>query len=299
VIHAVEEAIFPALLANLFARKVLIYDMDSSLAEQLTEGWPLLYPMRPLLRSFERLAVRQSDAVIAVCQVLADKAAEHAPDKPICVLNDVALEAEGDGGEVVNLRDNLRLRGRLALYVGNLEHYQGIELMLEAFARLDGTEPVDLVVIGGNTDDIAIYQTRAHQLGITDRTHFIGPRPLPHLSRYLAQADILLSPRLRGVNTPMKIYSYMLAGKAILATNIVSHTQVLDMASAALADPTPAALAEGLMRLLRDSALRERLGIAAAAAVRQRYSHAEFERKLLGVYAELSAAGAVGAAERA
>ncbi len=71
---------------------------------------------------------------------------------------------------------------------------------------------------------------------------------------------MLVSPRLSGHNTPMKLYSYLAAGKAVLATRIRSHTQVLTDDNALLVEPTAAALARGLDALLRSPALRERLG---------------------------------------
>lgn len=43
--------------------------------------------------------------------------------------------------------------------------------------------------------------------------HFFGPKPLKKLDHYLADADILVAPRIKGVNTPMKIFPYMHSGK--------------------------------------------------------------------------------------
>lgn len=296
VIHAVEEAIFPALLANLVARKRLVYDMDSSMADQLMERWPQMRLFRPVLDGFERLAVRRSSLVLPVCQALADKAAQHAPGKPVHILHDIAFEPEPEAAHrAEDLRRSLGLRGLMALYVGNLERYQGMGPMLEGFAMLGPDERIDLVVIGGNGAEIESHRALAHRLGVADRAHFIGPRPLALLPHYLTQADILLSPRLKGQNTPMKIYAYLLAGRAILASNIGSHTQVLDDSCALLAEPKPPALAEGLKRLARDPDLRARLGRAAAALARERYSHAEFERRLMAAYAVLGTGAPPGA----
>lgn len=72
--------------------------------------------------------------------------------------------------------------------------------------------------------------------------HFLGAQPVALLSAvYLAQADILVSPRSKGSNTPMKLYSYLASGKPILATNLWTHTQVLTAASAVLTEPRPRA----------------------------------------------------------
>ncbi len=59
------------------------------------------------------------------------------------------------------------------------------------------------------------------------------------MANMFSQADILVSPRIKGTNTPMKIYSYLQSGKPILATDMPTHTQVLSRTTAMLADPSP------------------------------------------------------------
>ena len=80
-----------------------------------------------------------------------------------------------------------------------------------------------------------------------------------------------MSPRLKGLNTPMKIYSYLDSGSAVLATRLRTHTQVLDDELAYLVEPEPAALGRGLAALLRDArspppARGQRQGVRAARA---------------------------------
>ncbi len=63
-------------------------------------------------------------------------------------------------------------------------------------------------------------------MGIASHVYFCGSRPLQELGHYLNQANILLTPRIQGNNTPMKLYSYLGSGKAVLATDLLAHTQV-------------------------------------------------------------------------
>jgi glycosyltransferase involved in cell wall biosynthesis len=108
------------------------------------------------------------------------------------------------------------------------------------------------------------------------------------LNSYLCQADILVSPRAWGSNTPLKVYSYMKSGKAILATRIRAHTQVLDDECAILREPNVEALAGGLKDLFKDRETRLRLGWAARARVESEYSREAFRRKLLEAYERMS-----------
>jgi glycosyltransferase involved in cell wall biosynthesis len=89
----------------------------------------------------------------------------------------------------------------------------------------------------------------------------------------------------------MKVYSYMNSGTALLATRILSHTQVLDDDCALLVEPNPQALAKGLATLAADGALRARLGAAARWRARERYSVEAFREKVRAAYRTLEAPG--------
>ena len=292
VVHAVEESIFPAAFFNLFARKQLVYDMDSLMSEQIVEKWRAFRLLAPLLRGFERLAMRRADWVLPVCEDLADKVRPHVPPARVVVLPDAPLPEPTSTVAVENLRDYVGDDDLIALYVGNLEGYQGVELMLEAMARIPVGARVSLIVIGGLPHQISRETARAEALGIAEHVRFLGPRPLAALKRYLEQADILLSPRLHGGNTPLKLYSYMNAAKPILATRIRSHTQVLDDRCALLCHPDAAALACGLTILVEDPALRTELGNAAAKRVEAAFTPQAYRAKLLGAYSRVAQAHA-------
>ena len=88
----------------------------------------------------------------------------------------------------------------------------------------------------------------------------------------------------------MKLYSYLAAGKAVLATRIRSHTQVLSDDCALLVEPTAPALASGLDALLRSPALREQLGLAARRLATTRYSVEQFRESVASAYRRLAIA---------
>ena len=287
VIHACEEAVFPALWLARRARLPLVYDMDSSMADQLMEKWGWLRAFRWLLEGFEKRAVRGANLVLPVCRSLADKVQAFAPGKPMAILHDQAMQFPPVPAGTEELRTQLGITGPILLYVGNLEHYQGIDLLIDGFAAAAGAPDSALVIIGGAAKDVEAYRAKVAALGLAGRVHLLGPRPLNRLSYYLEQADVLVSPRLRGVNTPMKVYSYLLAGRAVVATRIVSHTQVMEDDFACLVEPEPAALGRAFETLLRDPDQRARLGARAAAVARERHSAEAYRRTLLNAYQQL------------
>lgn len=290
VVHAVEEAVFPALFFAWRHGAKVVYDMDSSLARQLMDSHVIFRGLRRTVRGLERWALRRADLVLAVCDDLADLAREAGgPADRVHVLRDVPLEANPSGEPVDDLRAMWPSGTTLALYVGNLVRYQGIDLLLEATRRLPVDSGVRIVVIGGSDADVAAYRAMTGDQGIADRITFLGRRPIGDLPAYLRQADILISPRTKGGNTPLKVYSYMAEGKAILATRLSSHTQVLDENTGWLFDPNPQAMAEALTQLAGDPETRERLGRAARRLVETEYSAETYRLALRKAYLELTA----------
>jgi glycosyltransferase involved in cell wall biosynthesis len=301
LIHAVEESAFIAAAIQRLVGTPYVYDMDSSLAEQLVDAYPSLQFAFPTLRRCEAVAVRHSLGVLTVCAALEDVAHGHAPDKPIGLVEDTTLlgveqdrSGNGQGGDTL-LPAGVGSQTPVAMYVGNLEHYQGIGLLLDGFRRtLIRVPDAHLVIVGGLQADISRYRRRTQQLGIATRVHFLGPRPIRLLDGLLKRADVLVSPRLKGLNTPMKIYSYLDSGTAVLATRLRTHTQVLDDHTAYLVAPDPEALGNGLADLLSDPVLRERLARQAKAYVQREFTPEAAHRKLGSFYSmmESKASGA-------
>jgi glycosyltransferase involved in cell wall biosynthesis len=288
LVHAVEESAFMALLAKWLFRVPYVYDMDSGLAQQMADRFPVLARVRGLLDFCERRAVRGAAGTLAVCGSLEDQARSFHPEGLVARLEDVSLLREG-AEDVEAIHPPEWAGDPIVLYVGNLQAYQGIDLLLAGFARaLPEVPAAKLVVVGGSPEEIEHYRREAERLGITSSACFAGPRPVESLGACLHRATVLVSPRVTGANTPMKVYSYLDSGRPLLATRLPTHTQVLHDGIALLVDPGPVAMGEGLARLLRDPDLQERLAIDARAYAQRELTPEAFRRKLLGFYDAVS-----------
>jgi glycosyltransferase involved in cell wall biosynthesis len=288
VVHAVEESAYIGMLGRRLYGVPFIYDMDSSLAQQLVEQLPLLAVLLPVLLLCERTVVRASMGTVVVCRALEDIARGYSPAHPVARVEDCSLLEDG----LSLLREPLpeaARRGPVAMYVGNLEAYQGIDLLLEGFRHaLREERNAQLVLVGGTAQAIAAYRARAAELEIAANVHFLGPRPVSLLGNYLRQADVLVSPRIRGVNTPMKLYSYLDSGVPVLATRLPTHTQVLDDSLAVLVDPVPEAVGTGLVALFRDPMARAEFGSRGRRLARREFATQAVERRLRDFYVEVS-----------
>jgi glycosyltransferase involved in cell wall biosynthesis len=290
VIHAVEESVFMALFLKFWFKIPYIYDMDSSLSQQIVEKYPTCAFLNPLLKFFEKIAIRNSEVVVPVCDSLARFVEKYNP-KRVVILRDVSLLKDVRKADQISLKKELGIGDSLiVMYVGNLEAYQGIDLLIESFAlALKKSAKTDLVIVGGPVLDMQKYKNKSFALGIGDKVHFLGPKPVESLSDYLSQADILVSPKIKGGNTPMKIYSYLHSGKAVLATDLPAHTQVLDSRVALLSAPLPDEFSKRMLSLIESSALRLQLGEAGKKFLEEKYSYEYFKKELHGLYDWLEA----------
>ena len=215
--------------------------------------------------------MRRAVVVIPVCESLARIARDAGAARTIVLTDPPAFSATPGPGAAA-LRRQFGLTGTCFMYVGNLEAYQGVDLLLEAFAVAVGRgKDIGLVVVGGKPADVNAFQAVADRRGIAARTRFLGPRPVAEMGSLVAAADVLVSPRIKGVNTPMKIYAYLNSGKPILATDIESHSQVLDGSIAVLEPAAADRFADGICRLADDAGLREELANRAALVAREKF----------------------------
>ncbi|BAM02571.1 glycosyltransferase family 4 protein [Phycisphaera mikurensis] len=297
VVHAGEEAVF---LAGWLRRRLglpYVYDMDSSIAQQLVEKKRALRPLSPLFDGLEARAIRGALACAPVCPALADLAVA-AGAQHVETLHDVSQLAEPDRPATGWLHGRLGLPAStpLAVYVGNLEAYQGVGLLVEAMATptmaagVAGDAVAVVVGGGGEPGARATLEARAAALGVGGRVRFAGPHPADRLDEVLAEATVLVAPRTRGINTPQKVFPYLHSGKAVLVTDLPTHSQRLGPSFCRLAAPEPVAFGAALAGLLGDPDTRARLGAAGRAFVLAEHTFKAHQRRVDRLYDRVAAA---------
>ena len=284
-LHTHEEAgLMGVFLARVFGCKHL-YDMHSDLSQQMSNF--AFTKNKFLLRCMEgiqKFIVRNADAVIAICPDLETTVKAIDAEKPVYMIENVAVDEalpEANMDDVVALRQKLQLGdGPILLYTGTFEGYQGIELVLRSIPTVCVAFPnARYVFAGGKPEQVEVQRKLAQELGIADMVRFVGQRPLEEMPMYMAMADVLLSPRSKGTNTPLKLYTYLRSGKPILATAILSHTQILTPQMAVLVPPTAEGLATGALQLLEQPEHAQQLGEQGRAVAEKSYSWPAFLEK--------------------
>lgn len=264
----------------------VLYDMHSSLAEQLVSfGYREQAIVTRTFRWLERRALQRSQAVIVICPAIGEHVGRETPEKPTVLIENMPVGWETPKpteDDIAVVRSQFDLEGRrVLLYTGSFGENQGVELAVDAvkFVRTQFPDVAGLFV-GGVGRDLARVEAYVAQRGLQDVIRLPGPRDPRKMPAFLRSADVLLSPRLRGTNTPLKIYSYMASGRPIVATDLSTHTQVLNNDTAELVAPTAEALADGIIRLLNDPEHASRLAANALAKATEEYAFPVYVEKV-------------------
>jgi glycosyltransferase involved in cell wall biosynthesis len=280
-----------------------LYDMHSSLPQQLANfgryDWG---PVRWAFRRLERYTLDSADAVIAVCPSLYDHVRDSGYDRPLALIeNSLDFEPpDTPPTALASLRERLDLgTGPAIVYTGTLESYQGLDLLVEAAPMvLRKAADARFVLVGGTPAQVEGLRRAARDHGVEDAFRIIPAVAPTDVFLYQRMADVLVTTRSKGTNTPLKIYQYLKAGRPIVATDIYSHTQVLDGRSAQLVEPEAGAVAAGIVRVLADPEHARRLADGAARLAAERYSEAAYMASLRDLLARLPVPSS-GAAARA
>ena len=289
VVHGVEEA---GALAPWVARRCgakVVYEKHSD-PGSYKQGRIKSLVMAAYAR-VERYAVAKADAVICTGPGLAEQARAMGPGKPVHHIFDIPSSlAEPSPQASADWRRRWTAPGQdvLALYVGSFAAYQGIDLLFGAIPPACAATPnLRFVIVGGTEAEIAERREALRARGVEDRVVFAGKIPPDELPSALAAADILLSPRLDGTNTPLKILDYLKAGRAIAATDRPANRLILNHDNAMLAPPTPEGFGEAVAALARDPTRRDVLAAKGRRIIDEEMNFEEFKRRLGRCYDQI------------
>jgi glycosyltransferase involved in cell wall biosynthesis len=286
-IHAVEEAAFPAVLLGRYYKVPVIYDMQSSLPEQLVTSVGFRsHPMRVLANRMERWLLSRADYVVSSAG-LQDRVHRVAPGTRVCEWHYPGVMVPGTQGDGEGLRRRLgiSLDVPVVLYGGTFEGYQGLSELIGAIPLVRARIPsATFVLVGaenGKGNGIRIQAAPLVDAGVV---RIIDRQPRHEISSYFSMADILVSPRAHGGNLPLKVFDYLAAGRPIVATDIPTHRSVLNEQRAVLTPQTPEGLADGILSLLNDPVRAARMGHAGRTYAEERLGWSSFVGSLGSIY---------------
>lgn len=285
-IHGIEEAGMIAVILGRLGRCKTIFEKHSD---------PFSYKKgfleNCLLRAYaavEKMTVKRVDAVIGTGAGLVEQVEKMGTSTRAFHIFDIPSSlVEPLSDNVEQLRSQLKkTEGEVLLtFVGSFAVYQGVDLLLQTIPEVvAGCKKSRFIIIGGTTEEIEERKRWLAGQGVEQRVDFLGKIPPDVLPDYLAASDVLLSPRISGVNTPLKLLDYLKVGRAICATDVESNRLILDSNTAVLARPEPTVMAKALINLVNDEQRREAMGNKGRELHLQRYNFQEYTKRLSNCY---------------
>ena len=292
-VHSHEEGSFIGVLIAGALGVPHLYDMHSSLPQQLTN---FAFSQSPLLtRLFawaERFVIRRSRVVVVICPHLQEVVREIEAGVPSVLIENAPGSGDAPvagSGACIRAELGLGLDVPIVLYTGTFEAYQGLDLLLAAARHVVDRRPdARFILAGGRADQIAAARAQAERAGLGQAIIFAGQRPAEQIPLFLDAATVLVSPRSTGTNTPLKIYQYLRSGRPIVATRLLTHTQVLNDDVAILTGATPEGFAQGILAALTDVRRARAVGDSARELACSKYSYETYLARTRQAYAHLS-----------
>jgi glycosyltransferase involved in cell wall biosynthesis len=270
-----------------------LYDMHSSLPQQLSNfKYSKSASLRAIFNWMEDQMVQKSDVVITICQELQDTVVEMGVAERSLLIENVmggdVDEPPSRSPQDVRAAWGIPATAPLALYTGTFETYQGVDMLIDAVAIVATRRPdARVLVVGGEPAQVDAAKARAQAVGAGAIMVFTGQQPAKEIPGFVQACDVLVSPRIRGTNTPLKIYSYLRSGKPIVATNLLTHTQVLSSEIARLAEPAAEPFAAAIVDLFDHPDERARLSAAARIVAQDKYSRESYLKRTAQAYERL------------
>ena len=262
----------------------------------INRNWDRPLKYESLSEKIELLNLNFADVIVVVSQPMKDELVGRGidPEKILVNPNGVNPEKYSPEADGSGVRAAYGFNDKLVIgFIGTFGRWHGAEVLAEAFGRLvqqhpEYREKVRLLMIG---DGVTMSQVKENlqRYGVMDITTLTGIIPQEEGPTHLAACDILASPHVPNLDgtpffgSPTKLFEYMAMGKGIVASDLDQIGEILEHDKTAwMVKPGDVdSLVDGLMTLIGDKDLRERLGKAAREEVVAKYTWKEHTRKII------------------
>ena len=270
VIHAHNyEAAIAGLIVGRVCGVPLVYHGHSALVQELptyaSSAWGQRW-FRRIGALLDSQVPRRADFCIAVSEELGLllRAGGVLDGSLACI--EPANEPSELGAEDGDLAGAHRNGDGLVCYAGNLDGYQNLGFLFDAFARVRADLPAARLVLVTHAD-ARRQAARLGTGGLPRGVEIVEAKSYHAVRDRLAEADVAVLPRSEGSGFPMKLLNYMAAGKAIVASTGSAKGLRDGVTGRVVPDGDAAAFAAAVVELLHDGGTRARLGRAARRAV--------------------------------
>lgn len=278
---------------------VLFFDADE-IMERDFQGDPITGLLRWRARNLLAYNLRAADGVIAVSKPAKANLVDNwkvREEKIVVFPNAVDVRTFHPDPETgKRVRGSLEIADNpIVMFIGGFYEWHDVGTLLEAFAGLLKIRPDVRLVLVGEGSRRPDMMDHSSALGIGHAVRFTGRISHKEVPDLLCAADIAVAPYPRMDHglwlSPMKLFEYMAAGKAVIASQIEQLAEVIEDGKSGILVPPGNALdlTAALGRLIDDENLRDRLGREARTAAIRKYSWEQYLLRLENFYAAVIA----------
>jgi len=242
-------------------------------------------------RELENYLFRNADGVMTICdgmqRELRARGISH--ECTAVMPNGVDTEQFQPLERNQSLVDRFGFEGKVVFgFIGSFYHYEGLQFLVNIFGELMKRIPgARLLLVGGGPEESAVTELSKRFNGAV-----ILPGRVPHdkIGEYYSIIDVLVFPRrplrITELVTPLKPLEAMAMAKAVLASDVGGHKELIEDGKTGLLFAADSAndLIDRASRLAHDPDLRKQLGTAGRRYVMEERSWRKLVRRYLPIY---------------
>ena len=238
IIHAHSPILnaIPALWAGFKLGLPVVYEIrafweDAAVDQGSCKEWGLRYR---LTRAAETWVCKRADQIVVLCNGLKDDLVARgiSPKKITPVFNGVNADNFHPCPVDPEYLQAWGLQGKKIIgFIGSFYRYEGLDLLIKAFADIAKNEPVAVLLLVGGGEMEGELRDQLDNLKLTNRVVMPGRIPHDRIPGVYAMVDILAYPRytmrLTELVTPLKPLEAMAMGKALVASDVGGHRELI------------------------------------------------------------------------
>jgi len=221
-----------------------------------------------MVRSIETWVCRKADHIGVLCQGLKDDLITRGiPSERLTIIyNGINADDFKPCEPDKEFIKNYNLKGKKVIgFIGSFYRYEGLDLLINAFSQISTTMPDAMLLVVGGGEVERELKDQVQRLNLTDKVIIPGRISHDRIPGVYALIDLMVYPRysmrLTELVTPLKPLEAMAMGKALIASDVGGHKELIKHEQTGFLFPAGnvSALAESLECLLKDGTLRKKL----------------------------------------
>ncbi|GAA2132307.1 glycosyltransferase family 4 protein [Actinomadura napierensis] len=269
-------------------RYPVVFEVNGLPSIEMSHTWPWASPATlGKIRELERFCLERSEAVVVPSRVIGEAVRRlGAPEGKVHLVPNGA-DLPGETARPAGAP------ARYIVYVGALQPWQGLDVLLRAFARLGDLDDLRLVICSSVPERRAKPVRRlAERLGVADRLDWRFALPHPEVAAWLAHAEVSVAPltgcarNLDQGCAPLKVIESMAAGVPVVASDLPAVRELMADGEHGRLVPAdrPAELARAVRIMLEYPGEAAAMGARARARVAEALTWTRSRARLAEVY---------------